>query len=401
MNKLNSRLHSEFNNTERRFNVNKITVSGSNEPGEGEHKLYQDIRTNSNVNHNMAIYGLDADLIMLSLFHLKYCNNIFVFREAPEFLKNSLPISVDSNEPHFLDIRLLSSSILTEMDCKFPDPHRIYDYVFLCLFLGNDFLPHFPAMNIRTHGIQILLDIYKKNMGNKHKRFIISTDMSIQWQPLSQFLQDVSKNEHTYILNEYKTRSRFDNWKFPNGTVKEKEEFTRNIPVIFRIDEKYICPTEPMWEKRYYKSLFEFYPDANNIARVCNNYFEGLEWVLKYYSGPCPDWKWKYNYHYPPLFADLFKHTPSVKFKGHFNKSTTARPLSPYIQLSYVLPVGAHHLLPPHVSIYLNKFYSHLYPSKYGFKWAFCRYLWEAHPELPEITIETLERWNKQFGQQK
>jgi 5'-3' exonuclease len=396
MNKLNNRLNIEFNNTELKYNVDTITVSGSNVPGEGEHKLFENIRNNPNTSQNMAVYGLDADLIMLSLFHLKYCNNIFVFREAPEFFKNSLPISVDSNEPHFLDIRLLSSSIISNMDCKFPDFQRIYDYVFLCLFLGNDFMPHFPAMNIRTHGIQTLLDIYKNCIGNKQNRFLISNGQ-IQWQPLSKLLNEVEKNEQTYILNEYKTRSKFDKWYFANETVKEKEEYIQNIPIIFRADEKYICPTEPMWETRYYKSLFGIVPDDKNVATICQNYFEGLEWVFKYYSGQCSDWKWKYNYHYPPLFSDLFKYTPSLKFKGFFNKNSIPRPLSPYIQLSYVLPVQAHHLLPTNVSIHLNKYYSHLYPINYDFKWAFCRYFWESHPILPDIPMGTLERWNKQF----
>ena len=36
----------------------------------------------------MVLYGLDADLIMLSIFHIEYQNNIFISREAPEFMKN-------------------------------------------------------------------------------------------------------------------------------------------------------------------------------------------------------------------------------------------------------------------------------------------------------------------------
>ena len=38
--------------------------------------------------------------------------------------------------------------------------NRLYDYIF-SFFLGNDFLPHFPSVNIRTRGIEILFNAYK------------------------------------------------------------------------------------------------------------------------------------------------------------------------------------------------------------------------------------------------
>ena len=58
--------------------------------GEGEHKIYEYIRTNSEYHKDSTtvIYGLDADLIMLTLNHLKYCNNMFLFRETPHFISH-------------------------------------------------------------------------------------------------------------------------------------------------------------------------------------------------------------------------------------------------------------------------------------------------------------------------
>ena len=57
-----------------------LMVSCSDEPGEGEHKLFDFIRKTDCSQDVIAVYGLDADLIMLSIFHQQFCNKIYVFR---------------------------------------------------------------------------------------------------------------------------------------------------------------------------------------------------------------------------------------------------------------------------------------------------------------------------------
>jgi 5'-3' exonuclease len=398
MEKLSFEIDYAFKYSELKHGVKDIIVSCSNKCGEGEHKLYQHMREKNNINDNIAVYGLDADLIMLSIFHLKYSNNIYVFREAPEFLKSSIPIDVKGkeNEPYFLDIRHLASCISTEMQCKFQDEQRIYDYVFLCFFLGNDFLPHFPAMNIRTHGIQGLMDIYRMFIGNHIDRFFISkTTGKIQWRNVGIFINEIAKREHELLLNEYFVRDKFDKRQYPETTQKEKDDIIQNTPTICREEEKYICPNETDWEKRYYKTLFGFKRTPENLKPLCNNYLEGLEWTYKYYTGDCVNWRWKYNYHYPPLFSDLCKYVPHFEMDFIVNSGIGA--FSPHTQLSYVLPSENLYLLPDKISGFLKSNYSELYPDTYGFQWAFCRYLWEAHPMLPEISIELLEQWEVQF----
>ena len=390
MYKLNEKLKYHFNHSEHRYKCKEVIVSCSDEHGEGEQKLFSHIRSSSINSDRISVYGLDSDLIMLSIFHLSYCKNIFIFREAPEFLRNSIPVDVSDNQPYFVDIDSLQYGIMEHMNCEYNNKQRIRDYVFLCFFLGNDFLPHFPSMNIRTHGMDVLLDTYKMTLGNKKDEYLINEENGkIDWINVNKYINKVQEKEEDYLKQEHSNRNRFDSYKFGETTKEEKEKALQNTPIIYRREEKYISPHDYGWEDRYYKSLFGKERKPKNIKEICNNYIEGLEWVHVYYTHDCIDWKWKYNYHYPPLFKDLIKYIPHFQME-YFSNSKKPDIFSPYTQLAYVLPKDNLYLLPKEKELWLLKNYKEYYPDNYNFIWAYCRYFWEAHPIVKGIPIPEL-----------
>ncbi len=384
----------------------QIIVSTSNDPGEGEHKMFQYIRdyasTKVNVKdmqeQNTIVYGLDSDLIMLSIFHCMFFKNIYIFRETPAFMSSLVDVAVlnPSNKCYFMDISTLSRSILSEMQINSVEAYRLYDYVFLCFFLGNDFLPHFPSLNIRTNGFSILLSVYRELIGKYPNRSFVTEDMQIQWKWVHLFIQYLAKYEHDYLIAEYDLRNKWRSRKWQSTSAKERDFVFQSIPVIYRQEEDYICPQEKHWEKRYYLALFHdtvHVGSTNNISEICVNYLEGLEWTFKYYTTNCPDWKWKYKYHYAPLLTDLCNYIP--KTVHHFIPNNKVhQPFLPIVQLAYVLPRSQHHLLSDTMRVFLHDHHKELYPDTCEFQWAFCRYFWEAHAMLPSISIDVLNEWN-------
>lgn len=395
MGKLSTDINNAFAGTEEKYGVKRVIVSAADVAGEGEHKMFQYIRENAIGDENIAVYGLDADLIMLAIFHYHLCKNIYVFRETPEFIKSKVitsPVASD-NEHMFMDIDGLCNSILSEMGCKHRDRHQIYDYAFMCFLLGNDFLPHFPSLNIRTHGIQVLLDTYRETLGTiADARFISNTTGNIQWSWVSKFIRALAANECELLIQEHERRDKFDSYVWNGG---DREKLIHNTPIICREAEKYICPTEEGWQTRYYRQLLEVDSRDTHITKICTNYLEGLEWVFKYYTEGCVHWKWSYQYSYPPLFSDLVACVPNKektlirKTQGH-NQNLSAK-----TQLAYVLPPELHEsLIGKDVAAYLQKHYGYLYETHPEFMWTYCRYFWESHLHMRDIPIEILEKWN-------
>lgn len=397
MKELNTRIRSHFSEN------GQIIVSGSDEPGEGEHKIFQYIRNNPELHtteFNTFIYGLDSDLIMLSINHLKCCPNIYLFRETPHFIQ-SISSELEPNENYVLDIPELSNNISYYMTTENSDMtiNRTNDYIFLCFLLGNDFLPHFPAINIRNKGIDKLLLAYKTIIGDNN---ILLTDGNIiYWSNFKKLIEHLSYLENQYFIDEHGARNKIENGhKYLLRTINDENETEEkrldakmkefnSLPLYHRKSEKYINPYKPGWQNRYYKSLFtnEHCPMYNK-RDIAINYLEGLEWTLKYYTTGEIDWTWKYKYNYPPLLEDLYRFTPNrpTTFINNINYCN----MPEIVQLCYVLPKESMHLLPSKLSeVLLNEF-----PEWYidlninYFEWSYCRYFWESHLTQNELNIE-------------
>ena len=124
------------------------------------------------------IHGLDADLIMLALAthepHFTILRELVLDRKAAEKRKERQDKGEDLGPMplQMLQIWTLREYLHREFcDADFSsvpggyDLERVIDdFVFLCFFVGNDFLPHIPALEIHDGAIDMLMCAYKALM---------------------------------------------------------------------------------------------------------------------------------------------------------------------------------------------------------------------------------------------
>lgn len=401
----------------------KIIVSSSNEPGEGEHKIFEYIREHASehADTTSVIYGLDADLIMLCMSHLHISRNIYLYRETPAFA-GSVHVALDEKEKYYMDIPEFAEATGTQISAgpvkgaPVAPQEGVWgalvapqlDYIFMCFMLGNDFMPHFPALNIRTTGITTLMDAYRATFGpgetiiQPATATATATSWSIHWPNYRRFVAHLAAQELTLIRKEHASRDRQARHLRDSDTEDDVMHDVLMLPMTQRDVERQINPFEPGWERRYYAALCDIHAD-NAIASLCRNYLEGMEWTFRYYTTGCVDWKWTYANHYPPLLADLAKYMSGISGISGIPETQTntfsflhvkpKEPIRDVVQLCYVLPRASHALLPPAAERALMR--SKL-RTKYtddgspNFKWAYCKYFWECHTDLPELDLEEL-----------
>lgn len=391
-----------------------IVFSLSNEPGEGEHKICSYIRNNINTDYISSFYGLDADLFILALNHLEYRKNIFLVREQPSY-NTVLREIYDEDDFVCISINCLATEIINKVRSKSGQKHIstiekqyiIKDYVFLSFFAGNDFLPHIFGLSLRRCGFDILLNTYNSVLNKMDKRekdrHFITSDCNISFKFLKMFFNELNNVEHKLVTDEYEWIKKTDNkikYKWQTLTSIDK---INNIPCINREKEDYIDVRHKNWENRYYDIVFEneHIPKgkhidkySNLIQKMCWNYIQGLDWVLKYYSGyDISNVNWYYKYDDAPLIQSIYNNIPTIDIElfSKNNHTYNFTKLNPYTQLIYVLPPYYHYLIPNQIIETIYEFIPQVKMIN-GFVSTFLkRYFWEGCVVTPNVEIITID----------
>ncbi len=358
----------------------KYILDSSNNPGEGEHKIVSYIKEQK-IQTPSIIYGLDADLIMLSL--LSSCKDIYLLRERTEYnIEN-----IDS-EYIYLDIRQLEKLIIESIKppvYKLSDKTLLNDYIFLCFLLGNDFVQHTPSINIRYNGLSILVDIYKELQEIHQGLFYIidtHTDRLIHKQNLLLYLKELSKQEISRILRIMTIREKQHNKMKRLQYNEQLDDLNLHKPILDRENELNIFKNIKYWKINYYMYHI-FHRDYNpsfdiiiqdHIDNSCRLYLESLYWTSHYYFRHCISWKWMNEYNFGPSLNDIYDYL----LNNDITINTDNNPILPEKQLELVLPPSSFNLL--HKKSSLS---TYMYPHNFDESHLLKRYNWESYPIIP------------------
>lgn len=247
-------------NTDPAWEKVKIIISDATVPGEGEHKIMEFIRSQRSSpehdpNTRHVLYGLDADLIMLGLAahepHFRVLREDVFFQESKArncklcgqkgHVAEACRGEVKTKDGEFdekdkaaplkpfiwLHVPVLREYLEAELyvpqqPFKFDLERALDDWVFMCFFVGNDFLPHLPSLDIREDGIDTLIAIWRDNiplMGG-----YVTKDGEVNLTRAQFILDGLAKQEDAIFKRRRQTEERRE----ANAKRRKLEQDNRN-----------------------------------------------------------------------------------------------------------------------------------------------------------------------------
>lgn len=394
--KLNQVLKAHFASLKTPF---ETIISGPDEVGEGEHKIIRYIKSLGDDKCVDVIYGLDADLIMLTMTCHK--DKLYLMRESTQ-------LTNDRNSPvgyKFVNIDVLRKSVgdylytSTSTSTSTGNTNMyMYDYVFICFILGNDFLPHFLCVDIKHEGLQMICDIYRK-LHHDHNEYLIlkQKDKFIINLPfLKIFFKELVRIEDEIIKRNIKIH--YESPYNERRAATPLEKFMNDLNYMPLIKRKKIIDPEndPFWKTLYYKTFLNITStDMKAVDDICCNYLQGLQWNIDYYFNNKSTNTWYYNYATSPFISDVYRFLNKADIP-----STTAPDtlIEDREQLLLVLPHKSFPLLPPSTRERLKDIsqgYVYLYPTSFQVITFMKSQLWECIPILPPVNIKLIKEFYK------
>lgn len=406
-------------------NKKKYIYSSYHTPGEGEHKILQHIKNvsgDTNDAEGFVVYGLDADLIFLAMASGK--NNIWLLREETHFgLKKDsednelFDVKTDvSQELIFVSIDEVKKAYNREIhDVLYRNINKIEiedidfsdDLIFICFLLGNDFLPHFPSIDIHRGGLDDILTCYVNVFLQLYSagstQMLIdhhNKEININMIFLALLTEELGKREPKHFRYDLPKQLYFagkkncfsqdpyqiDIWNLENMR-NDKEIFD---PVKLGVGN------EDEWKFRYYEHYFHTIEHQDDtIKKICEEYMNGINWVTKYYFDRCVNWRWQYPFDNAPFISDLGSFLGSFlgsnsENKGIVDTNIVSDPIPTMVQLLSVMP--------PQHSKELPKSYAKLvsgdstiidmFPLEIEIDTLYKTQQWQCVPKIPYLNVE-------------
>ena len=376
-----------------------VFLSDSNVPGEGEHKIMNFIANNEN-NPNITIYGLDADLIVLSMASNK--GNIKLLREPQN-------TTTEMGQYHmskflYLDIDKYSTAFFKEYDLNSYDKSKIInDYVFCSFFGGNDFVEPLINSKIKDKNLNTIFNVYTQILF-KTQSYFINDDGFINIEFLTEYLTYFSDNEDMFVkkkqfqknFNHNKIDDKYENelQLYYHSSYQSKlnpfyEYYKNHFNAI-----NYNLPHDT-WKEQYYN----YFTKSTNLDEMCYDYLFSLMWTFKYYTQTgVPSWYFYYKHRVAPCPSDLLEYVKTHNIKDTDFIFETGNIISPIEQLLYVTPIQHYKLLPMSYQLFLkghtddeaNINLSEIFPCKFQLDVLKGGKNIYSDPIIPDIDINTI-----------
>jgi 5'-3' exonuclease len=348
------------------------SVSGPDEPGEGEHKVMAKLRAREASSEPIVVYGLDADLILLTLLNSK--SPAYLVREDSDLGIVQLN-SFGEEDYTFFSIETLKQTLPKETD--------IVNYVAAMSFLGNDFLPHSLTFKLKQDGHRQLIALLKQ----LPCPLVQETEglLTINHEAALFLVQELAKEEDARFLQTVKKKFQM------RGQVQQSLD---TKPIEWMVEKDLAWKDGEGWHvnsawKEVYTREWLQCSRHQDVSFLCQQYLYGLQWVLDYYTGQRPvPMTWCFPRLIPPLWCQLEGYLQRELYEEP--EFLHLKPIQPSEQLAMVLPLESWHLIQDPSLRCLPSQIPHFWPTSFAFFSAGRLHLWECEPLLPSLPIERI-----------
>ena len=362
-------------------------------------------------------------------------------RGRNKYRKKKDMMEYDRNDFELLELSALRELLAIQFR-KFSDQMDDYnldriidDFVFMCVLVGNDFLPHCPHLEIDSGAISLMMTTYIDLLPEwggylTEKEKIHPTRFEEFVYHLAAYEEEHFKrrgfqeNEPGWKLSAENENEKYDFYgKFYSGEATpppavEANEKGSYPPAAKESKEVILDPDEAAGANRAFRrkhpgNLSRSYRDFYYSSKLqwpvedrertlfqrrahVRDYLEGLHWNMNYYHNGCRSWDWYFPHLYAPLATDMvnldeFYSDSSDEFKTF--PFELGIPFPSLAQLLSVLPPQSAALLPNplaelmlHPASPLIEYYPPDFTSDPNGK----RQPWEAIVEIPFIEADVL-----------